>query len=440
MANLAKIAQSGKASQGAPHPVNNLKSGYDGGLKKQYFAQQTRDYVQEYGEYASNVYDAQSQGLLTSSFYDWRPIRIRVAPLSQGSTGEIMPDDWQRVHVIKPAGIDYVPIGAYLTFADNTWIVYKGANMGSVLGDGILRRCNAVIHTLDWYGNIVEVPMSFAKMGTLGNASHATENSIVAKNYMACVCQKNAASENFTENTRIILGKTAYSMRGVNDFTREFTDDEDSVHLMTFTIERSEVLEQDSLEYQCADYNSFDWRMNVFAPDSMNVGTASTIGVESRRMGVLAESSTEYPISYIFESSDTGVAVVDADGDITAMGEGTATITVTLAQNPDITEPVDITVTDAGERFIAFTSTPVSSLKEYESVVISAAVFENGRETTEDVSFGFSGPANGVYGVTRTAGENQITLTAYGPSQIPLTVTAETDDLSTSMEIRLLSR
>ncbi len=46
----------------------------------------------------------------------------------------------------------------------------------------------------------------------------------------------------------------------------------------------------------------------------------------------------------IYESSDPGVAKVDSNGDIIAVGEGTATITITSKDNKDITDTVTVTV------------------------------------------------------------------------------------------------
>lgn len=416
-------------------------SRYDEGLKKQYFADQTRLYAQEIGPAASNVYDAMCQGVSEGGdWYDWRKVRIRVSPAATASTGETMPDDWMKLHIIKPVSIDTVPIGAYLTFAGNTWIVYKGKNMGSVIGDGIIRRCNSVINVLDWYGNIVPVPMSYAKMGTLGNASHATENSIVAKNYISCVCQLNEHSAAFAENTRIILGKTAYSLRGLNDFTREFTDDQKSVHLLTFTIERSAPLPQDSLEKQCADYGSFRWEIGISGARSMNAGGTQKLGVKSTRMGETVLSSEEHPISYLFSSSDESAATVDSDGNVRAVGPGSAVITVKLAQNPEISQTMEISVEEAqtGES-VGFTSTVPESLGEYETARISASRFLNGAETSGTVRFDFSGPQDICYNAAEIR-ENERLLTCFAASNVPLTVRIS-DGLghSESAEIRLVT-
>jgi hypothetical protein len=425
VADLNKMARNSAMLNGTTPYMQTGSSRYDEGLKKQYFADQTRLYAQEIGPAASNVYDAMCQGVSDSGdWYDWRKVRIRVSPAATSSTGETMPDDWQKLHIIKPVTIDTVPIGAYLTFAGNTWIVYKGKNMGSVIGDGIIRRCNSVINVLDWYGNIVPVPMSYAKMGTLGNASHATENSIVAKNYISCICQLNQYSRAFSENTRIILGKTAYSMRGVNDFTREFTDDQDSVHLLTFTIERSEPLPQDSLEKQCADYFSFRWEIGITGNRSMNVGDTQQLRLRSVRNGETVLSSVENPISYSYASSDESVLTVDENGLVTATGSGTATITVTLDQNTDISQTVQIEAAEAPSgSYVAFTSTVPERLGEFETAVISASAYLDGQEQSEELTFAFTGAGVRTYGAENVS-ENTWRVTCYGASNTPLTITA----------------
>ena len=440
MADLNKLARDSAMLNGTTPYMKTGASRYDEGLKKQYFADQTRLYAKEHGDIASNVYDAQCQGIGSGDWYDWTPVRIRVSPAATSSTGETMPDDWQKLHVLRPATVDTVPIGAYLTFAGNTWIVYKGRNMGSVIGDGIIRRCNSVINVLDWYGNIVSVPMSYAKMGTLGNASHATENSIVAKNYISCICQFNENSAVFTENTRIILGRTAYSMRGVNDFTREFTDDPNSVHLLTFTIERSAPLPQDSLEKQCADYHSFRWELGILGQKTMNAGTSQQISVKSVRNGEAVVTSEAHPISYLFSSSDESVLTVNSSGLVTAVAAGNAEITVRLAQNTEISQTLAVSVAAPQTgTLVQFTSTVPEVLPEFESVTLQAALLMNGVKQNTTLDFAFSGAPEITYGAENVA-ENAWQITAYAASQTPLTVTvSDGNGHSAEASIRLVT-
>ena len=437
MADIAKMAHTAGTLSGAAWFPTLNSAGKTEGLQTQYFADETRAYAQQVGHLASNVFVADCQGLNQNDFYGWRKVKIRSIRAAQAQTGETMPEDWQRIYIFDPANVNYLPQGAMLKYDNNTWIVYKGKNIAAIHGSAVVRRCNAVIHLLDYYGNVVTVPMSYAKMGTLGNATHATENTITSKNYMSCICQLNELSWQFEENTRIILGKTAYAMRGLDNFTREFTDDPDSIHLLTFTIERTELQPYDSVEHQVADYDGFSWRLAVNYNNSMTVGSTQTLGVTSKRNGETVEDADEHHISYTYTSSDENVATVDEDGIVTGVSEGKVQITVTLDQNPSITETVEIEVPAAQSAYVAFTRTLPAVLHELNTITVSAAYFEDGIATDEPVDITFSGPPNSVYRAVHGEEANSYELTCYHAFQKPLTVTATHGGVSATAEIRL---
>lgn len=435
MTDINKIAESAMLLGGVGPKRKSGTNGYTQGMRHPYLKAEGQMYTERVGELADNVFEAQCQGFNENDFYEYEDVLIRSAPAVNAATGELMPDDWQRIYVVSPAEYDELRPGAYIKFADNTWVVYKGENIGSALGSAIVRRCNSVIHALDFYGNIQTVPMSFAKMGTLSNASHATENSIVAKNYMQCVCQLNNISRELAENSRIILGKTAYSMRGLNDFTREFTDDEGSIHLLSFTIEKSEPLEQDSIEKQCADYKSFSWELAVTANGTMRTGTSQKIKTESIRMGEKVQSSTEKPIDYIYSSSNASLTV-DAEGTVYAAENGAATITVALAQNPTVKREISIEAAESGGTYVAFTSSPLSELAEYETAEVSAALFQNGEATDAPVRFSLSGADGKTYSAEILT-DRSIRVSCYGASMNPLIIKAESGGQEAVMTVRL---
>jgi hypothetical protein len=208
------------------------------GLQNQYYRDETLLYTEEVGYLASNVYETASQGIDFDNWYSYVPIKIRVDNAVQVSSGELMTDDWMKIYVIQPTGIDTIGQGAYMFFDNNWWMVYKPKGVTTVRGQALVRRCNTVINKLDYYGNIVSIPMAFTKLGTLGNAPNVTENMILSKNYMNCYCQLNSMTREFTENTRMIQGKAAYAIRGINDFTREYTEEPDGGHILAFTIQR----------------------------------------------------------------------------------------------------------------------------------------------------------------------------------------------------------
>lgn len=435
--NLNKLARNAGMVGGCDYAPLTNEWMHSQGLQKQYFTHPTQANAVDVGDLADNVFNTACQGVDTSKdWYEYTPIQIRSIFASSSATGELQPDDWQRIYIIQPAGLTYIPIGSYMQYANNWWIVYKPNNMGLGIGQAVVRRCNAVINVLDYYGNVISIPMSYAKMGTLGNASHATENSITAKNYISCVCQLNKYSKAFVENTRLLLGNMSYAMRGVNNFTREFTNKADSVHIITFTIEMTEPLPQDDFERGVADGLAFNWQISVIADKSMNAGSTQTLAVKSIRNGETVVSTAENPITYVFTSSDTNVLTVDENGLVKAVGEGSATVTVTLAQNPDVAQTVDITVAAVGEGHVAFTSTPLTALHSLEAAEISAAWFENGTATDDVVTFSFSGADEDAY--SPDVRGNKATLTCYGLSDKPLIVTATREDSTAQMSIELL--
>lgn len=438
MADIVKFANTAATLSGRGAFPKKNREYSDGSLQTQYFQNETVAYAAEVGHLASNVFSADCQGLNTENFFEWRKVKLRSIRAAQAQTGSTMPGDWQRIYLIAPTNFTYLPQGAMVKYADNTWIVFKDKNIAAVFGSAIVRRCNAVINLLDWYGNVVHLPISYAKMETLGNAPHTTENTITSKNYIACICQLNEYSEKFTENTRIILGKTAYAMRGLDNFTREFTDDPDSAHLLTFTIERTELQSFDNAELGVADYYGLLWKIEVGYANSMRPGMTQQITAKSRRNNAYADGDAEHPVSYVYSSSDENVLTVDENGLVTAVGEGTASITVSLAQNPGVSQTVEIEVPAAENEYVAFTGTIPTVLHEYAPITVSAAYFENGVATEEPVEISFSGPEKSAYAAVAD-GKSGYTLTAYHASPIPLTITARYGDYTATAEVRIVT-
>lgn len=404
------------------------------GLQTEYFTYQTHMYGAQVGSIADNVYETAIQGVDSEDWYEYTPILIRTIPAAGNATGELVTDDWQKIYIIQPAGLSYISPGAYLYYNSNWWIVYKPNNLSVGIGQAVVRRCNAEIKTLDFYGNIQSVPMSYAKMGTLGNASHPTENSIIAKNYINCICQYNSVSADFRENTRMILGNMAYSMRGVNNFTREYTEDENSVHLISFTIELTELLPQDDVKNGVADGLAFSWEIVPGATTSMNEGATQLITVQSVRNGENISSTEENPIGYTFTSSNKNVLTVDENGLVSAISEGEAEVTISLAQNPSIQAQVSISVS-ATAKGLSFTKM-VDEIHQFESAEISAVWTENGEETDEPVDFEFSGPNERNYETEQTA-PNTYIVRCWALSDTPLTVTISHKGESLSQTVRL---
>lgn len=436
MADIQSTIQNGLAVGGQPLRVSRNSDGVYSGRQFPYYAVAQNKIATLYGQYATDCYDAQMQGWDPQDFYKFWPVKIRCEDVSREATGTNLSDDVKGMVVYYPEGVDYIPIGAHVEFATNTWLVTNPANVNSILTEAIIRRCNAVYRRLDYYGNVLECPFNIPKTMPRGAQDDYTRTMILADHYFTCYMQLNEVSAEIHENTRLILGDAAYSVRGLDNFTQEFTGDFDSTHIMYFQIQREEKLGvYDDMERKIADGLAFSWDINLTGSVGMRTWQVQTITPVSVRNGIAVGNSAENPISYLWATSDPSVAEIDENGNVTAVGEGTATITCILEQNQEITETMEITVESAAGTYVAFSGAMPDSIAEQESAAISAACYMDGEETEETVSFTFSGPPETAY--TADVAGNTVTITCWERSETPLTVTARYGDYTATHDIAL---
>lgn len=436
MADMTQTIKNGLAVGGVHPPIGRNADGVYTGRQTPYFAFPQNRIAALYGKYATDYYAAELQGWDPDDFYAWWPVKIRCMDVTRETTGSNLSDDIKAMVVCEPEGVNYVPLGAHVAFARNTWLVTNPSNVAAIMSDVIIRRCNAVYRRLDFYGNVLECPFNIPKVMPRGAQDDYTKNMILADHYFTCAMQLNEVSATIRENTRLILGDAAYSIRGLDNFTQEFTGDFDSTHIIYFQIQREEKASvYDDMERKIADGLAFSWDISLTASVSMRQGQEQTLGAASVRNGIAVENTAENPISYLWSSSDPTVLTVDYNGTVTAVGEGTATITCALAQNPDITETVEIAVTAAEGTYVAFNGALPESLAEQESAVISASYYEDGEETDETVAFTLSGPAAEAYSADIDG--NDITVTCWERSETPLTITAACGEHTAAHTLRL---
>lgn len=423
MSNIRKTIKNGLAVGGVRKTIRRNADGVYSGKQTPYFAMPQNRIASLYGKYATNYYAGEMQGWDADDFYAWWPVKLRCMDVTRETTGSNLSDDIKAMVVCEPEGVNYVPLGAHVRFASNTWLVTNPSNIAAILSDTIIRRCNAVYKRLDYYGNVLTCPFNIPKVQPRGAQDDYTKNMILADHYFTCAMQLNEVSAVITENTRMILGDAAYSVRGLDNFTQEFTGDEDSTHILYFQLQREEKTEvYDDMDRKIADGLAFSWDINLAANVSMRTGETQTIVPSSIRNGQSVTSTAENPISYAWESSDTSVLQIDAEGEITAVGEGDATITCRLAQNPEIAETVTILVESAAGAYVAFSGAMPAAIAEQESAVISAAYYENGAATEQPVTFTLSGPPETAYSYEIDG--NTITIYCWERSEVPLVVTA----------------
>lgn len=389
---------------------------YDSGPITSRYSVETALMYEKIAPYAGNVFEAKIQGLNYEDFYAWTDVLLRAAPVVDASTGDNMNPDWQRIMIID-RHIDFIPAGAYVQFNGNTWIVYNPDNVTSDIGTGVVQRCNATYNSLDWYGNVVKTPMVVAKGKVLASSPYYMEYSAIMDGYGHILMQYNEDTKDVHDNTRFILGNSAYAFYGVVNYAQEFTGDENSVHIIKSDFRVNEVLENDDLENKVADGKSF--RLELDVPDSITVrnGEAMPLSAIVRRNGETVTDSESHPINVLYIPDMFDICSYYS-GQVHGNSVGNATIRCTLAQNPSISSNVSVTVEEPPMNdYVGFTSTVPDSAPVFSTFPVSAAFFHEGEATNDPVKFYLSG-IKPNYATIVDNGDNTADISVWVPDGV----------------------
>lgn len=406
--------------------------------RTRYFERRTTAFLRDKAKYSVDYMQGTAQGLFDDAPQEWTPIRLRMADVVRPSAAITRRfDDYKTILIAEPP-IDYVRQGTKINTMGCTWLVTNPSNLSNTVGNGIAQRCNAVWNYLDYYGNVMSEPIVVENLRAHASTPDDQQSALITKGYFVLVMQYNEATAQLDTNSRIILGTAAYVITGYSDFSQEFTGDYSTIRLLSFDARYEEpnyVI--DDMENHVAGGKTFSWEIGISGPPSLKVGATALYTPQSERNGEAVTDTAEHPVSYLWTSSDESVFTVDATGNVTAVGEGSATLTCALEQNPNTLATCGISVTSVDTTpHIEFVSTVPETLNAYDSVTISAAYFEGGEQPAETVEWTLGGAEPGSY--SAVADGNSITISAWSGSTTPLTVTASYDGMSNTSTIVLL--
>lgn len=424
------------ATAGTPAANYGSNGRRNDGLLKQYFRDETKEFMRQKISMTSALFEGEMQGVNYDDFYAWTPVRLRASDLINPTTGEHLTDDWQEI-IVENTNIDAIPVGAYVKFNDSVWIVVNPDDVGSVTGNTIVKRCNCTYNTLDYYGNVIRTPMSYSKGMALASANDVKEYINLPGTYQHIIMQLNDATKDVHNNTRMILGGEGYFLTGVTKFIRDYTFDENSCHIIRAECRLGEAQDvNDDLVNEVAQGLIFNWAISITGSEKMTLGATQTLTASSLRMGQVPDS-VNYPYDYLWESSDYSIVTVDENGVCEAVGEGTATITCFLRQNTNITATIEITASQSlTGTYVEFITDLPGELRAYDSATCEAAYFVNGVKQSDAIVYGFEGANINCFGTEKNG--NVLTITCYAPSDEPLVVHAFCNGEEAVQEVSLI--
>lgn len=417
-------------------PTHNTPTQY-GDKRHEYFARATQSFNAEIAKYSSDYINgtlevAQPDGSVTVMNVTGR--FANVVTTTASITRKF--DDYKNVLFDQPQ-IGYVRPGSKLTTMGSVWLSINPDNISSPVANGIFRRCNAVWNYLDYYGNVVSEPIIVENEATNADAPDAQQDQKIATGYFTVTCQYNDFTRQINDNTRLVLGSKAYQVTGYADFKQEFTGDYSTVRLLTFHVRvQTSNDETDDMEKHVAGGKTFAWSIAVDGQATAYAGQTAQYSAASVRNGESVAGTTEYPVEYIWISSDPEIASITQNGVLTAHQPGTVTITAELKQNGEIAGTKTVTVSASGNG-IQFLIEPPTVMEPMQTAAVTAAAFVNGEISPgATIEWRFTGAVQKAYRATTNG--NTAEISCYGYSETPLTVTASYGGNSASAKIQLL--
>lgn len=387
-------------------------TGADGSV----FVNDTKLFYARQLKWSSNTFAAKCQGL-GADFETFHDVRLRAAPVINARTGEHLEDSWQRI-IVDNLDVDTITPGAKVIFGGSTWLVTNPANVASITGTAIVRKCNVVWHFADWYGNVLSEPMVFAAQRENATANEKQDYTVLIHGYQRMICQRNDHTEKIAQNLRMLFGRSAFSVRGIVDFVEEFTGKEESARLMHFDIQREETVEGDDFTRHIRAGDMPAWELRLGGAETMTVGQRQTLGVALYRDGTQVEGTAEHPLTLLFSAEGDAVSVA-LDGSITAEHTGKAAVTCSILENPEIRASFTVTVADAASG-VFWRKRPPERLRQFETISVEAA-----DAAGSAITYRCAG-AEGCWSAAQSG--NVLTVECYRPSRELLMITPAAGD------------
>lgn len=272
-----------------------------------------------------------------------------------------------------------ISVGDIVVFNNDEWICTESDTTSEIYDVGIISVCT---NTLKFYpsstnpnenqilSGLIEIPCIVSK-GSLGLDVNKFM-SLPADEYIV-TCAENDKSSYITENTRFILGKSAYIVLGIDDIS--------TIGLLNIRVKETQIdTADDRIDLGIANYWSNQIVREIYILNGTEASLLYTnailqLDIQARDNGVIVSN----PI-VSFTTSSAYVCSVSATGLITALGTGDAVVTATYGTSTaTITIHSEMVVSDNYSIVLSPTDT---TLKLSRSLVLTAKSMKNGIEDT----------------------------------------------------------
>jgi hypothetical protein len=282
------------------------------------------------------------------------------------------------------------------------------------MGDGLyyrgtIKKCPSSLKWLDEEGEIKEAWFIISSQTQRGLGLNDGNIIILPNERRYIAVQKNAVTLKIVKGQRFILDNgRAWRVSSVNTL---------ETGLINIELEETQLNPSiDNVTLRVANYYTHTYSISILNGNNISLTTGSTLQLNAQ---IKDEGNfVNMPLNY--QSSDTSIATVNANGLVTGIANGSVTITASLVADPTITTTVNVNVQSVVTNNFVLTISGSDYCKVTTSQVYTGSVLNNGVvDGSKTISWSLFSD-DGISATTLatiTANGNNVTLKANSNSQ-----------------------
>lgn len=328
--------------------------------------------------------------------------------------------------------------GLMYKYDNDFWITINTSELGTVVKDIHVRRCNNVMRWVDrTNGFINELPCAIEYV--LESPKEQKDKDVkVANGHISVICQGNEVTRNIPKNTRFIFNKEAYRFLAYQKMLNEDTFDDSTADLLYLDMYLDMIEPEDDVANNIANAGAYVYEIEVEQSMGEQVkGGTVQLFPNVTLNGETVEREVVYEICEC--GCDHSYCTVDENGLVTITGEAgeQAQLIVSLKGNPQVNQLVVIDIVESVSDNNELIVSPIyNKCRVKSSITFSVDLYTNGIKQDNVIGYTATGVPSNYYTLVRNG--NTFTLSALKISTAPLVLTFNDEATGTSVGLPIM--